>query len=74
MILHHEVVDPFPTVLKDCSIVGGLTALHTLKINIIKAEESQYGGPQVLFNEMYVKNAYLVNYSSNLKKQLKKLF
>lgn len=42
MILHHEVVDPFQTVLKDCSIVGGLTALHTLKINIIKAEERSH--------------------------------
>lgn len=58
MILHHRAVDLFQTVLKDCCMVGGLTALHTLKINIRKAEEvSQYGGPQVQFNEMYVRNA-----------------
>lgn len=55
VILNNEAVDLFQTV-KDCIIVGGLTAVHTLKINMIKAEEvSQYGGPQVLFNEMYVK-------------------
>lgn len=42
--VHHEDVDLLRTVLKDCSLVGGLTALHTLEINIIKAGEvSQYG-------------------------------
>lgn len=29
-IAHHEDADLLQTVLKDCSIVGGLTALHTL--------------------------------------------
>lgn len=43
-MVHHEDVDLLRTVLKDCSLVGGLTALHTLEINMIKAGEvSQYG-------------------------------
>lgn len=47
--VHHEYVDLLRTVLKDCSLVGGLTALHTLDINIIKAGEvSQYGRRRAL--------------------------
>lgn len=41
---HREDADLLRTVLKDCGLVGGLTALHTLEITIIKAGEvSQYG-------------------------------
>lgn len=53
IFLHYKVVDLFLAVVEGCSIVGGLRALHTWKITIIKAEEgSQYGGPSVLFSEM----------------------
>lgn len=55
IFLHYEVADLFRAVMEGCSMVGGLRALHTLKITMIKAEGvSQYGGPQVLFSEMCV--------------------
>lgn len=38
-------------------MVGGLSALHTQEITMIKAGEvSQYGGPQELLSELYLKH------------------
>lgn len=61
--VHREDADLLRTVLKDCGLVGGLTALHTLEITIIKAGEvSQYGrrGAQrttkALFSSIVQKN------------------
>lgn len=46
----------FQTVLKNSSLVGGLSALHTQEITMIKAGEvPQYGGPQEPLSELYLK-------------------
>lgn len=54
---HCVCCESFQTVLKGGSLVGGLSPLHTQEISMIKAGEvSQYGGPQELLSELYLRH------------------
>ena len=74
IFLRYEVVDLFQIVLECCDTVGGLRALHTLEITMIKAGGAwQFGWSQVLFMKCMstesAESAYPVNYLSDHKHQ-----